>query len=278
MRPLRQLGSIAAARLRRNGRDDIGKNLRRFRFRARLRIRAARRPPNYEQAAEIIIPCYNHATYLEEAFESIVAQTWREYPIAVTLCNDNSTDATPALIRGLKEDAPDRLRVRTLHNEINLRQWGSLNRAIHSSSSEVIIVLNDDDLLVPDALEKIFFAFESDPELAMVGGSSIWFSATERPAHVQRPAAKLPLTVYAPEGTASYKELNDLNMTQSSCSFFRFAWEAVGGYRPRGKRVHPQAAEDRDFQMRVNALFPVGVFTDYPLAYWRSDSSHGHKY
>ena len=141
-----------------------------------------------------------------------------------------------------------------------------------------MIILNDDDLLVPDALEKIFFAFESHPELAMVGGSSIWFSVTERPAHVQRPAAELPLTVYAPEGTTSYKELNDLNMTQSSCSFFRFAWEAVGGYRPRGKRVHPQAAEDRDFQMRVNALFPVGVFTDYPLAYWRSDSSHGHKY
>jgi len=276
VRSLRELGSIAADRCRGNGKDDIGKNLRRFR--ARLGIRAARRPPHYEQATEIIIPCYNHATYLEEAFESIVAQTWREYPIAVTLCNDNSSDATPALIRGLKENAPDRLRVRTLHNEINLRQWGSLNRAIRSSQSELIIVLNDDDLLVPDALEKIFFAFKNHPELAMVGGSSIWFSATERPAHVQRPAAELPLTVYVPEGTASYKELNDLNMTHSSCSFFRFAWEGVGGYSPRGKRVHSRAAEDRDFQMRVNSLFPVGVFTDYPLAYWRTDSSHGHEF
>lgn len=169
MRPLRQLGSIAAAHLCRNGKDDIGRNLRRFRFRARLRIRAARRSPQYEQAAEIIIPCYNHAAYLEEAFESVVAQTWREYPIAVTLSDDNSTDATPALIQRLKDRAPDRLRVRTLHNEENLRQWGSLNRAVRMSSNELMIILNDDDVLVPDALEKIFFAFEGHPELALVG-------------------------------------------------------------------------------------------------------------
>jgi glycosyltransferase involved in cell wall biosynthesis len=276
VRLLRELGSIAADRCRRNGKDDIGRNLRRFR--ARLRTSSCARPSHYEEATEIIIPSYNHATYLEEAFESIVAQTWQEYPIAVTLCDDNSSDSTPALIRGLKENAPDRLRVRTLRNEINLRQWGSLNRAIRSSQSELIIVLNADDVLVPDALEKIFFAFESHPELAMVGGSSIWFSATKRPAHVQRPAAELPLTIYVPEGTARYKELNDLNMTQSSCSFFRFAWEGVGGYWPRGKRVHSRACEDRDFQMRVNTLFPVGVFTDYPLAYYRTDSSHGHEF
>lgn len=223
MRQLRRIGSVAT-RFHRERKDDIGKNLRRFRSRARTRDRAATRSPEYEQAAEIIIPCYDHAAYLAEAFESIVGQTWRKHPLAVTLSDDNSTDATPALIQQLKERAPDHLRVRTLHNEKNLRQWGSLNRAIRTSSSELMIVLNDDDLLVPDALEKIFFAFESHPELAMVGGSSIWFSAAERPVHVQRSAAELPLTVYPPEGTTSYKELNDLNMTHSSCSFFRFAW------------------------------------------------------
>ena len=41
------------------------------------------------------------------------------------------------------------------------------------SSNELMIILNDDDVLVPDALEKIFFAFEGHPELALVGGSSI---------------------------------------------------------------------------------------------------------
>ena len=121
MRPLRRLGSIAV-RFRRERKDDIGKNLRRFRFRARSRVPAASRSPYYERATEIIVPCYNHATYLEEAFESIVAQTWRKYPITVTLSDDNSTDATPALIQRLKEGAPDHLRVRTLHDEENLRQ------------------------------------------------------------------------------------------------------------------------------------------------------------
>jgi glycosyltransferase involved in cell wall biosynthesis len=277
-RPVRHLKSIAH-HIRQERKDDIGRNLRRFRFRRRLRARAVSRPPRYEQAAEIIIPCYNHASYLEEAFESVVAQTWRRYPLTVTLIDDCSTDGTPEVIQRLRNRATARLRVTTLRNDKNLRQWASLNRVIGASENELMIVLNDDDALVPDALEKIFFAFEGHPELAMVGGSSIWFSEKDdRPAHIEQPAGDLLLTIYPPEGTSNYRNLNDLNMTHSSCSFFRFAWKAVSGYRPPNKRVHSIVAEDRDFQMRVNALFPVGVFSDYPLAYWRSDSSHGYGY
>lgn len=278
MRPLRQLGSIAAARLRRNGKDDIGTNLQRFRARTKVDVRACRRAPDYERATEIIITCYNRAIYLEEAFLSIVNQTWTNHPLFVTFVDNASTDATPALIQGLESSAPSHVKTKVLQNATNIFQWGALNRAIHESLNDLIVVLNDDDILVPDALEKIFGALQCYPELAMVGGSSIWFSAAERPAHVQRPLAELPLTIYHPKNATSYRELDDLNMTQSSCSFFRFAWKTVGGYRPRGKRIHTASCEDRDFQMRVNSLFPVGVYTDYPLAYYRTDSSYGHEY
>ena len=73
---------------------------------------------------------------------------------------------------------------------------------------------------------------------------------------------------------SSYKHLNDLNKIPSSCSFFRFDSEAVGGYRPRNKSVHSNVSEDRDFQMRVNALFPVGVFTDYPRLLTGASTAH----
>ncbi len=278
MRPLRQLGSIAAARFRRSGKDDIGRNLRRFRAHTKVDVRACRRPDDYERSTEIIIPCYNRAIYLEDAFLSIVDQTWAKYPLFVTFVDNASTDATPTLTQKLESAAPPHIKTKILRNAKNIYQWGALNRAIRESLNDLIVVLNDDDILVPDALEKIFTALERYPELAMVGGSSIWFSGEERPEHVQRPAADLRVTIYHPENTTSYRELNDLNMTQSSCSFFRFAWEAVGGYRPRGKRIHEASCEDRDFQMRVNALFPVGVYTDYSLAFYRTDSSYGHNY
>jgi glycosyltransferase involved in cell wall biosynthesis len=241
-----------------------------------LNVRACLRTDDDEQAIEIIIPCYNRAQYLEEAFASIVTQTWKRHPLLVTFVDNASTDNTSACIRELAKTAPAHIKTKALYNTTNIYQWGALNRAIRESLNDLIIVLNDDDILVPDALDKILGALEKHPGLAKIGGSSIWFSAMERPAHVQRPAAELPLTIYPPEGTTRYEEFNDLNMTQSSCSFFRFAWEAVGGYRPRGKRIHSAIFEDRDFQMRVNTLFPVGVFTDYPLAYYRTDSSYGH--
>lgn len=51
----------------------------------------------------------------------------------------------------------------------------------------------------------------------------------------------------------------------------RSAWEVVGGYRPDvSSRVDPHS--DRDFQLRVAALYEVAVIDD-PLVWWRSDSS-----
>jgi hypothetical protein len=55
-------------------------------------------------------------------------------------------------------------------------------------------------------------------------------------------------------------------MTQSGCAFLRSAWEGAGGFLPFSERVCSH--DDRDFQMRVAALFPVAV-VDEPVAFYR---------
>ena len=61
-------------------------------------------------------------------------------------------------------------------------------------------------------------------------------------------------------------------MTHTGSCFFKIAWEAVGGYRvDKEKRAVPFS--DRDFQLRVNAVWPVAVAYETPLTLWRKDSS-----
>jgi glycosyltransferase involved in cell wall biosynthesis len=234
------------------------------------------RPAGWRDRIEIVVPAYDHAEFLPDAYCSILEQTWKER-VALTFVDDNSSDRTAGVLREIEHSHPDdRFDLSVIRNRKNLRQWASINRAVRESDNELFVILNDDDMLMADCLEKTVATYEVNPDLYMLGGSSLWFDeATAAPPRAERPLGELELRRYGPEDAVGFSELNDLNLTHSSSSFFKAAWSAVGGYFPKRKRIHPRANEDRDFQMRVSALFPVGVYVDYPFAYWRTDSSHG---
>jgi glycosyltransferase involved in cell wall biosynthesis len=243
---------------------------------AKRLVELAPRPTDWRDRIEIVIPAYNHAEHLPDAYGSVLEQTWTGR-LTLTFVDDHSADRTPEVIREIQSAHPrDRFGVKVIRNRRTRRQWASINRAVAASRNELIVILNDDDMLMPDCLEKTVATYEAHPDIYMLGGSSLWFDDSARPpSRPVRPLAELELRRYEPTDAPRFRKLNDLNLTHSSSSFFRVAWRAVGGYYPKRKRIHPRANEDRDFQMRVSALFPVGVYVDYPLAYWRTDSSHG---
>lgn len=236
------------------------------------------RDPAKEPSLALVVPCYNHAGYLRQMFASIVAQTRR--PAEVILVDDQATDGTGELLEKLvsehRKSFPARLTV--LHNEQNLGQAASLNRGIAAASSEQIMVLNDDDYLLPFAVSLVGALFERHPDLFMIGSTSVHFSSDREIAEVlerwkgRDPRAEARLSRREPGAVRSYVYYNDLNMTNSGCSFLKTAWETVGGYFPqKERRLVPFS--DRDFQLRVNALLPVGVSLEVPFAMWRSNSS-----
>lgn len=254
--------------------SELASNLKKFK-RRNMRKKRSERPQQFADYIEILVPCYNHADYLWDAYQSIVTQSYKKSVITVTFINDNSSDNTAKVIEKICEDAVKHslLKVKTITNSQNLRQYGSINKAVHESSNQLFIILNDDDALTPNSLKIIIETLTKHTDLSMLGGSSIWF---EKQLPKFEPSAnKKQLTVYLPEDIGMVKKLNDINMTHSSSSFFKSAWQAVGGYTAKKDRLIPEANEDRDFQLRVAALFAVGVYKTYPLAYWRTDSSHG---
>lgn len=91
-----------------------------------------------------IIPSFNHARYIGQAIESVLAQ---DYPnIEFIVVDDGSTDDSHAVIRGYAERYP---RIRTLLNTVNHGQSWVLNRAIEQSSGAFIQYLPSDDWYLP---------------------------------------------------------------------------------------------------------------------------------
>jgi glycosyltransferase involved in cell wall biosynthesis len=213
---------------------------------------------------EIIIPCYNHGRFLEVALASCPPA------ISVTVAYDPSTDDTWETIEKLSKKYEFRLSI----GEAPGGQGEALNRAINSSPNNLFTVLNADDCLTRYAIDAIIKTVDAHPDVRLVGGGSIPFHSIG----ALRLNGALPTALdylaapdlFSPTRVSKVTKINDVNMTMSSCTFFRSAWEAVGGFWKFGPRVC--SPDDRDFQLRVGSLFHMAVL-DEPLAFYRTNSS-----
>lgn len=113
--------------------------------------------------ASICIPCYNHAHFLAQAIESVLAQTFADFELVIV---DNcSTDRTAELVSSYA--ARDR-RIRYLCNETNVGARENLNRCLQAARGEYVKILCADDLLAPDSLHVSVPLLDAAPDLVLV--------------------------------------------------------------------------------------------------------------
>lgn len=225
-------------------------------------------PKDAQLDTTVILPCYNHASFLPFAVQSLIEQTLERFD--TVLVDDCSTDETSRLLPGLAASLRDRGRVTVISHDSNRGQAASLNEAIASSTTPLVTVLNDDDWLTPTTLETMLATHQRFPNVVLVGSHAQWFTGAGRPP-AERVVAAAPVRRFLPNDIRTLRWPNDLNMTHSGMTVALAAWNVVGGYRPDvATRVVPFS--DRDFQLRVAALYEVAVIDD-PLVWWRSDSS-----
>jgi GT2 family glycosyltransferase len=230
-----------------------------------------------DQSIAIVIPCYGHAPYLREMFESIKQQTRQadEVIFVVDSSPDNSFEILQSLIHEFQ--AQTKSKITLVQNDNNIGQAASLNKGIEIAESKLIMILNDDDYLLHDCIEGSLKILEKNPQAALLGGHSLHFggnSLSNTPKLIQDicPIEDIEIDLRLPSQVSQYRGYNDINMTHSGSSFYKSAWKVIGGYYPdKSKRlVH---FSDRDFQLRMNSLFPVALSNITPLSCWRNDSS-----
>ena len=110
----------------------------------------------------VIMSVYNGETYLKEAIESVINQTFKNWELVII--NDCSTDSTNEI---LAEFALMDERIKVHTNEVNLKLPTSLNKAISFSSGKYIARMDADDICLPDRFEKQFKFMEEHKDVAL---------------------------------------------------------------------------------------------------------------
>jgi hypothetical protein len=105
--------------------------------------------PNH---VSIIINNYNYADYLPTAIESALAQTWPDTEIIVV--DDGSTDESRRVIAGFGT------RIRAVLQE-NQGQHAAFNAGFAASRGDIVLFLDSDDALLPEAAAKVAAAWRA---------------------------------------------------------------------------------------------------------------------
>lgn len=113
-------------------------------------------------SVSICIPTYNRKDYLKETIESILAQTYKNYEIVIV--DDGSTDGTEDMIKSLEYPV-------TYHWQENAGDAAARNKLVELAKGDYISFVDSDDLLIPDAVERMVHAMQAETEDVVVYGS-----------------------------------------------------------------------------------------------------------
>jgi glycosyltransferase involved in cell wall biosynthesis len=157
----------------------------------------------------VIVPCFNQGAFLDEALDSVEAQTHGDWEIVVV--DDASTDSvTRERLATLR-----RPRTTVVRSEVNRGLPGARNLGLAHTRGPFVCALDADDVLAPTLFEKSLAALEADSSLAFAShwvrrfGAENWDWKPER---------------------CDLATLLDLNTVNGAALVRRSALDAVGGW------------------------------------------------
>jgi len=129
------------------------------------RAKRKRYDPAYQPLVSMIVPAYNEAKVIDKTIDTLLAST---YPgIEIIVVDDGSKDNTYERLLELYGTNP---RVRAF-TKPNGGKAQALNYGIEQTQAEIVIALDADTVILPDAAEKLVRHF-SDPQVAAVAGNA----------------------------------------------------------------------------------------------------------
>jgi glycosyltransferase involved in cell wall biosynthesis len=176
----------------------------------------------------VIIPCYNGEAFLKETIQSALAQSYKNVEIIVV--DDGSTDSSSEIAQAFP--------VRYIR-QTNSGLTSSRNLGVRISKGSLIVFLDADDRLLPNAIQIGVAFLQQHPECAMTVGDHLFIAADG--SFLSGSQKKLLRA-------AHYEALLKSNFIEmiSSVLFRKSVLEEVGGFD-----THLRVAEDYELYLRI---------------------------
>ena len=203
-----------------------------------------------EPTFTIVMAAYNACSTIENAVQSVLNQTRRDFELVVV--DDGSTDDTARRVDGFRLDT--RVRLIRQHNR---GLPAARNVAIAAGRGRYVTILDSDDLLMPTYLESIGRALDRTPG-AGIAFADAW-RLDDRSGRFWRHTVMIARGAPRPVPTGATTLLEALvrsNFVPIMFTVRRSALERVGNFREE----KPELAEDWELLLRLAAFgYPATV-------------------
>lgn len=206
----------------------------------------------------VIIPTYNQDSYISEAIDSVLNQTYQDFEIVIT--NDGSTDQTLQIIKEKKDP-----RIRYFSFDQNQGVSIAANHCICQATGEFIAILDSDNIFLPDKLEKQVNFLDKNSEFDAVFTHAIIIDKNGN--HHQGKESSFQ-QLFAQENKNRFQWLNsffysDNSLCNTSVLIKKKCYNQVGLYDPRLRQIH-----DLDFWIRLCLKSEIHILPE-PLVLFR---------
>jgi cellulose synthase/poly-beta-1,6-N-acetylglucosamine synthase-like glycosyltransferase/peptidoglycan/xylan/chitin deacetylase (PgdA/CDA1 family) len=122
-------------------------------------------PARYPPQVTVIVPAFNEEKVVGRTIRSLLDSTFLNLDIIVV--DDGSTDRTYSLLQEMFWDEPQV----SIYTKANSGKADSLNFALSRTNAEIIVAIDADTIVLPEAVEKLVPHF-ADPRVGAVAGNA----------------------------------------------------------------------------------------------------------
>ena len=200
----------------------------------------------------VVIPCFNYGKYIDEAVDSVLNQTYKNFEIVI-IDDCSEDDSYKDCLRQIDKNKD---KIRVFRNEVNKGVAKSRNIAIENALGKYIIILDADDMIHCTYIEKVLNCIK-EGKGDIVGTSVHYFGNRIDVEHLPDYSSKTVL------------KFNPLNCT---AIYPKEYWKQIGGYKEE------QMYEDWEFW--VNMVYhnhKIYQLKEYLFYYRQHDDSRVRK-
>jgi len=199
----------------------------------------------------VIVPTYNRAHLITEAIDSILNQTFKDFELIIV--DNYSSDDTESIVKSYADE-----RIRYFKHQNNGLVSINRNYGINKSRGEYTAFLDDDDLWLPEKLEKQVEFLDSDKELGLVYSDTYIIGSN---GNLREHTYFYRIKPF--RGNVFNKLLQGNFIPMLTVVIRKEVLDKVGGFNPRYK-----ICQDYDLWLRIAEYYPID-FIEQPLAKYR---------